>query len=141
MKKIEKNKILYAIYDNKKSLSYRDAGLYDTGTTWYGDNEQGLQASRMVCEGQKEYATHRHIINKRNIDRTQEAMICVNGCAEIKVYDNNKELLDTLTLNAGDIAILYNGYHGLKILSSNTIIYEVKCGQFTSVEKDKEYYI
>ena len=133
MKKIIRNDVVYAIYDHKASIE-------KTGSTWYGDNNQPLQASRMVYDGQKEFATHMHILNERTVLRTQEAMVCVEGIAEIKVYDEYKNYLDTIVLEKGDIGIFYKGYHGLKILCNGTILYEIKCGHFTSVEQDKEYY-
>ena len=139
MKEIRYRGVLYAIQDGEESLTQLDMGRLEEGSTWYGDNDQGLQASRMVY-GRKTFDNHRHKTNPRVIEYTQEALICIKGRIEVKVYDNKKRYLDTVILKGGDIGIFYDGYHELSVKVDNTIAYEIKSGQFTSIQKDKEYY-
>ena len=132
MKEIKQNGILYAVYDTVDSIN-------KVGSTWYSPNEEPLQASRMVYDKDKSFPVHKHKHNKRVISFTQEALINIVGSSEVEIYNNAKQKIATIILKQGDILLLFNGYHGLKILQDATILYEIKAGSFLSVEKDKEY--
>ena len=139
MKKIEYDNKIYAIYDSSKSIAQLDMGRLEEGTEWYGEKTEPLQGSRMLYHSGKEFKVHRHKINPRAINYTQEAMICLSGKAEVAIYNADKKLIETIVMEVGSILFLYRGFHGLKILNDNTILYELKAGQFSSVEQDKEF--
>ena len=139
MKEIKQNNIIYAIVDTPKSLERLDVGELLEGTKWYSDKLEPLQGARMFYHAGKEFKVHSHKLNPRTVNHTQEALICFAGKAEVEVYNFDKELIETVILESGSIIFLYRGYHGLKIKHNNTILYELKAGQFSSVEDDKEF--
>jgi len=139
MREIKEKGITYAIVDTPQSIEQLDMGRALEGTQWYGDKLEPLQGSRMVYHSGKEFKVHRHKVNIRKTIKTQEAMICLTGKAEVSIYNNDRELIETVTLKSGNIIFLYRGYHGLKIVEDNTILYELKAGQFSTVEEDKEF--
>ena len=139
MMEVRENHVLYAVYDSIDSIEQADEGRSLEGSIWYGNGSEPLQASLMNYHAGKEFKIHRHKLNSRQISHTQEALICIKGKAEVEVLNLTKEKLATIVLKPGDIVLLYRGYHGLNILHDNTVLYELKCGSFSSVEVDKEF--
>jgi hypothetical protein len=122
---------------------------------WYGEKFESLQASRMYYD-KKSFKIHKHILNPRTIKRTQEAFIVIKGKITINLYESvistnplytitnaprtyTTVLLGSLTANAGDIIIVYDGFHELIIEEDKTICYEIKAGCFSTVAEDKEF--
>ena len=111
----------------------------DNHTEWFGKPSEQLQGSRMHYNKGSTFRTHRHILNPRLINKTQESFICIRGKIQIDIYLETKECLGSLVAEAGDIIFVWGEYHKLSILEDDTICYEVKAGSFTSVEEDKEF--
>jgi mannose-6-phosphate isomerase-like protein (cupin superfamily) len=82
----------------------------------------------------------RHI--HKNVDRqnisSSEALIVRQGRLEIDIYDQNKKLLATRELQAGDFVLMVSGGHGFRILE-NAILLEVKLGPYAGA-MDKELF-
>jgi hypothetical protein len=63
-------------------------------------------------------------------------------CQQGQFYNppSNVATLGSLTAKAGDIILIYDGFHKLSILEDNTICYEVKAGQFVvPLSEEKEF--
>lgn len=112
-------------------------------STWYGNDREAIQASRMCYNKDKTFRAHKHLLRPRLNNYTQECLIVYQGSIQVNVYsagiENLREHLTELVAKAGDIIILYRGYHDLKVLEDNSIFFEIKNGEFTSVEEDKTY--
>jgi hypothetical protein len=82
----------------------------------------------------------RHI--HKNVDRqnisSSEALIVRQGKLEIDIYDQNKMLLATRELQAGDFVLMVSGGHGFRILEA-AILLEVKLGPYAGAS-DKELF-
>ena len=82
----------------------------------------------------------RHI--HKNVDRqnisSSEALIVRQGRLEIDIYDQNKVLLATRELQAGDFVLMVSGGHGFRILEA-TVLLEVKLGPYAGAS-DKELF-
>jgi len=104
------------------------------------DNEC-LQAAAGVKfpKGHTFSGAHRHLPNKRETHKTQEAFIVVSGSVELHMYDLDKNIIAKDTLNAGDCYIYLDGGHALKILSDEAFFYEIKNGPYLGRDKDKEF--
>ena len=96
-----------------------------------------LQVSARKFEKEITVAPHKHILNKRKIDRTQEAWIIVSGKVEFELFDVDDKLLTKSTLCSGDCLVLYKGGHSLRVIEKNTIMYEIKNGPYQGIENDK----
>ncbi len=82
----------------------------------------------------------RHI--HKNVDRqnisSSEALIVRQGRLEIDIFDQNKALLATRELQAGDFVLMVSGGHGFRILEATTLL-EVKLGPYAG-PSDKELF-
>jgi hypothetical protein len=82
----------------------------------------------------------RHI--HKNVDRqnisSSEALIIRQGKLEIDVYDQNKSLLVTRVLEAGDFVLMVSGGHGFRVLE-DAILLEIKLGPYAGAS-DKELF-
>ncbi len=82
----------------------------------------------------------RHI--HKNVDRqntsSSEALIVREGRLEIDVFDQNKVLLATRELQAGDFVLMVSGGHGFRILEA-TVLLEIKLGPYAGAS-DKELF-
>jgi len=140
---------LYAVHDTIESIESAKSTVEipitgnQENTSWYGDSREAIQASRMCYNKNKAFKAHKHILRPRLNNYTQECLIIYKGLIQVNIYSagaaNLKEHLHTLTAKAGDIIILYRGYHDLKVLEDNSIFFEIKNGEFTNVEEDKCY--
>jgi cupin fold WbuC family metalloprotein len=81
---------------------------------------------------------HRHKHVRREIHRTQEVLVVLEGRVRIEIYNDERELLKTLVLKAGDAVLLAAGGHRVKILEEAKLI-EVKQGPYAGFV-DKEYF-
>lgn len=128
----------------------------DNNTEWFGKESEPLQGSRMSYNAGKTFKTHKHKLNPRIINRTQEAFVVIRGKIQIDVFESYDDylyvchapftksikkgrLLGSLVAEAGDIIFVWGEFHKISILEDNTVCYELKAGQFTSVEEDKEF--
>lgn len=124
---------------------------------WFGKSYEQLQGSRMHYEAGKSFKTHKHKMNPRIINRTQECFIVISGKIQIDIYQKSSinigsingdidakvesdhiNHLGTLTASAGEAIYVYDGFHKLTILE-DAVFYETKVGSFTTVEDDKEF--
>lgn len=131
MKKISSNGKVYALYDH--------IGKPNQETVWYTQDDDYLQVAKMGYNMDKEFEPHIHIPRPREIPKTQEAMVVVSGCLEATIYDYDKRNLGNFLMYGGSIGIFLHGFHGYRVMSDDTIFYEIKHGQFVSVKEDKAY--
>lgn len=71
--------------------------------------------------------THRKI--KRHITQTTEVLLVVDGEILVSVYEGNGEKVGVMVLTDGDLILLIDGGHSLKVLEDSEII-EVKQGPY-----------
>lgn len=88
----------------------------------------------------KKLDSHIHKDFDRVVTRTQEMTYVKMGSMRVILYDENKNYLQDLILNEGDLAVYAYGGHGYEILEENTKIIEVKNGPFIDVNSDKEKF-
>ena len=106
------------------------------GTEWFGGQQESLQVSRMKYPAGKSFRVHHHILNPRTIKRTQESFIVISGKLAVDIYDNKAILLGTLEAGSGEAIFVYRGGHGVRLIE-DSVVYEVKAGQFSYVSEDK----
>lgn len=151
---IELDKIIYAC-----SFSPKDINISDKKSYWFGRQTDNLQGS-LMCYDKKNFAIHKHKLNPRLINFSQEAFVVLQGAVEIDMYEDycdengekrsnydikedingNKYIyLGTLTAREKDIIIVWKGYHAVKFIEDNTLAYELKAGSFGGiVSEDKK---
>lgn len=100
------------------------------------DNEFVQVCARKLSNGIK-IPAHKHLINNRETNLTQECWIILEGKVKANIYDLNDEFLDSIILNSGDCISLFRGGHSLETLEPNTYFYEIKNGPYYGVKNDK----
>ena len=108
------------------------------GSQWFGQSYESLQASRMKYQAGKAFRIHHHILNPRTIKRTQEAFVVVSGRLAADIYDNKANLIGTLEAGPGEAILIYRGGHGIRIVE-DSVVYEIKAGQYSVPSEDKEF--
>ena len=79
------------------------------------------------------FPIHRHL-------HTQETYIVLRGSLLVKTYNESKELLASVVLNARagkyGVDIPVGRFHNLEVLESGTVIFEVKEGPYKPLEPE-----
>ena len=98
-----------------------------------------IQASTQKLKKNDIIRPHIHLKNNRVTTSTQEIWLVLKGKLLIKIYDIDKKQIKSLSLNKGDMYILFRGGHSLKVIANNTEFYEIKNGPYQKNIKDIEY--
>ncbi len=85
----------------------------------------------------KDYVIPPHVHNPvlREVRLTQEVLFIKSGKVRVDFYDDDKNYLESTTVEAGDVILLAHGGHGFEMLEESEII-EVKQGPYAG-EMDK----
>jgi mannose-6-phosphate isomerase-like protein (cupin superfamily) len=85
----------------------------------------------------KDYVIPPHVHNPvlREVQLTQEVLLIKSGKVRVDFYDDDKNYLESTTVEAGDVILLAHGGHGFEMLEESEII-EVKQGPYAG-EMDK----
>ena len=85
----------------------------------------------------KDYIIPPHVHNPvlREVQLTQEVLFIKSGKVRVDFYDDDKNYLESTTVEAGDVILLAHGGHGFEMLEESEII-EVKQGPYAG-EMDK----
>jgi hypothetical protein len=75
---------------------------------------------------------------KYKVDTTQEFLYIEKGKVVVKLFSEKWDLIEKVTLNAGDFILFVSGGHGLEILENARII-EVKQGPYPGDKLAKIY--
>ncbi len=129
--KKEKKKIIGIIFRGKK-ISQNRKNLSPV--------KQFLQVSVQKLSKGFEVKSHIHIKRKKNSLITQEVWLILKGEVEIKIYDLDAKIIKRTILKSGDMYILFNGGHDMKVLKKNTFFYEIKNGPYNKKVKDIKYF-
>lgn len=81
---------------------------------------------------------HKHNVQSREINLTQEAWVVLSGRLKAVIYDTDDSFLTELILGSGDCVVLFRGGHSLEVIENNTKFYEFKNGPYNGVEADKQ---
>lgn len=112
--------------------------FHPTGTTFVTSPELAQQVGFVVYPAGGIIKRHIH----KNVDRqnvsSSEALIVREGKLEIDIYDENKSLVATRSLEAGDFVLMVSGGHGFRVLEATSLL-EIKLGPYGGAE-DKELF-
>ena len=133
MKLVKDTNTVYAIHIQPRELA-------NNKTAWFTEDKYGIQVAEFNYNQGKQFKPHKHKKRERSYNRTQEVMIVVTGKLLANVYDNDNKLVDSFTLEPGDVGVFLQGGHGYQVLEDSTVFYEIKNGPFTNAEEDKEYF-
>lgn len=124
---------------NGKPLCYIiRAELNPEKTTFLTPPEFNLQVGYIVYPAGHEIPRHVHRPIERRIVGTAEVLIVRKGRCEIDVYNDDREVVATRELQAGDLMIMVGGGHGFRMLE-DTVLLEVKQGPYPGMEEKERF--
>jgi len=99
------------------------------------ENNHELQVAAFNLDKNEEIIKHIHPPQQRNIKTTSEVLIVLKGQIEYEIYDEKLEFCKSGVVKSGNMLVLINGGHGLKMLEDAKFI-EVKQGPYDeSIDK------
>jgi mannose-6-phosphate isomerase-like protein (cupin superfamily) len=125
IEKIEINSEIIAIIVRK---NFRDPGIH-----FFTPNDYSQQLAFMSHPTGKEIQPHVHKKVQREVHYTQETLFIRKGKLQVDFYTEEKEYLESRTLESGDVILLIKGGHGFKVLE-DLEMFEVKQGPYAGDE-------
>jgi hypothetical protein len=107
------------------------------GLNFFTAEEEFLQLGAWRYDHGKELAAHNHNRVPRQSDRTQECIIVLKGRLRAAIFSENDELLQEISVGAGEALLLLAGGHGYTIEEKDTIVLELKNGPYPGADLDR----
>lgn len=116
---------------------------FNEGYGFLSEGYWGLQVGVNVYNPGGYCAPHEHMGKtddelRQLIGQAMEILYIVEGCCEIDIFSREKVLLESGTVETGDIVIFLQGWHGLRFLTQTKIL-ECKQGPYINRERDKRF--
>lgn len=109
------------------------------GINFFTPNDYSQQLAYMSHPKGKDIQPHIHKKVQREVHFTQETLFIRKGQLQVDFYTDEKEYLESRTLDAGDVILLIKGGHGFKVLE-DLEMFEVKQGPYAG-DDDKIKFI
>lgn len=103
-------------------------------TTFLTPPEFNLQVGFVVYPAVGEIARHVHRPLERHIVGTSEVLVVKKGLCQIDIYNDDRELVATRELRAGDTMLMVGGGHGFRMLE-DTVFLEIKQGPYSGLDE------
>lgn len=107
------------------------------GLNFFSEDNEFVQVGFWAYNKGKKLLAHAHNIVARQANITQEVLFIKNGKVRARIYDCQKNLIQTFEAVSGDIVIMLQGAHGYDILEDGTEVLEVKNGPYPGAEADR----
>ncbi len=125
IRRVTFNGICYAIVVRHEYTS--------NGISFLNSETDSLQLGYMKRESGYQITPHFHNFIKREVNLTQEVLFIKTGKVRADLYDNERNYIESVLLNKGDIILLLCGGHAFKIIEEAEI-FEVKQGPYCGNE-------
>ena len=116
---------------------HKDSDFRD-GKTFYTDNNKDFQFGTFKLEQGEIIENHIHNSQKREINKTSEAIVVIKGSLKIMLFDNEKNFIDAVIINTNDAILLLEGGHGIEVIEGSKFI-EFKQGPYLE-DMDKKHF-
>jgi hypothetical protein len=131
--------VVERIDSNDRILAYIIRREMDPAKTTFVTPEQlSFQAGFIVYPANSEIARHVHKPIHRELNGTSEVLFVKKGRCEVDIFTNDKKLVATRDLRAGDVLMLISGGHGFRILE-DTVFLEIKQGPYTGLDEKERF--
>lgn len=107
------------------------------GIEFFTEESYSQQLGYMRRPAKYSIRPHKHNLNKRMVQKTQEVLFIKSGMIEVSFYSDERKLVAKRQLRKGDVIMLCEGGHGIDFLVESEVI-EVKQGPYNE-EIDKEF--
>jgi hypothetical protein len=127
------------VFWKEKCLAYIiRASFLPERTTFLTPSDYKQQVGFIVYPAGGVIQRHIHKPLERHLVGTSEVLIVRQGCCEVDLYDDERQLVATRELREGDIMLMVGGGHGFRILD-DTVLFEVKQGPYTGVDEKERF--
>lgn len=109
------------------------AHLPAEATTFLTPKASALQLGLVARKRGEEIPPHAHAPVERRVAGTPEVLLVRSGVIKLFVYTTSGEHVTDVTMQAGDVAVLLAGGHGLHFLTDGVVL-EVKQGPYLGAE-------
>ena len=113
------------------------SGLPDE-TTFLTPPEAPLQVGYIVYGAGQEIQRHVHLPVERHLVGSSEVLLIQRGRCLVDFYTDDRTLVETRELQAGDILIAVGGGHGFRLLE-DTVLLEVKQGPYPGLAEKAKF--
>jgi hypothetical protein len=107
-------------------------------TTFITPPDYKQQVGFIVYPAGGEVQRHLHLPLERHLIGTSEVLIVRNGRCILDVYDDEKELVASREVGAGDVVLMVGGGHGFRMVEE-TVFLEVKQGPYLDLEEKERF--
>jgi hypothetical protein len=107
-------------------------------TTFFTPPEFKQQVGFVVYPQGGVIARHVHRPLERHLVGTSEVIVVRSGRCELDIFDDDRTLVATRELAAGDVMLMVGGGHGFRMLE-DTVLLEVKQGPYTGIEEKERF--
>ena len=103
-------------------------------TTFVTPPEFQQQVGFVPYKACSEIPRHAHLPLERHMVATTEVLVVREGRGLLDAYDDERNLVDTREIAAGDVVLLIGGGHGFRMLE-DTLFLELKQGPYLGVDE------
>ena len=107
-------------------------------TTFLTPSDYKQQVGYIVYPAGGEVARHVHKSLERHLVGTSEVIVVRAGRCLLDVYSDERELVATRELRAGDVMLMVGGGHGFRMLE-DTVLLEIKQGPYTGLDEKERF--
>ncbi|HLJ93376.1 MAG TPA: hypothetical protein VKU02_09315 [Gemmataceae bacterium] len=107
-------------------------------TTFLTPPEYKQQVGYIVYPAGGQVQRHVHRPLERHLVGTSEVLVVRQGCCEVDLYNDDRQLVATRELREGDIMLMVGGGHGFRMLD-DTVLVEVKQGPYTGIDEKERF--
>jgi mannose-6-phosphate isomerase-like protein (cupin superfamily) len=115
------------------------SGPLPSKTSFLTPDDCNLQVGRIVYPAGGEIARHMHLPIERHVVGTTEVLIVERGRCVVDVYAEDRRVVATRDLAAGDMLIAVGGGHGFRVVE-DLVLLEIKQGPYLGDATTKERF-
>ena len=112
--------------------------MVPSATTFFTPPEYKQQVGFVVYPAGGVVERHTHVPLERHLVGTSEVIVVRSGRCELDVYDDDRVLVATRSLEAGDVMLMVSGGHGFR-MTEDTVLLEVKQGPYTGLDEKERF--
>src|SRR5947209_6833774 len=127
------------IFSGEQCLAYIiRASFLPERTTFLTPPDYKQQVGYVVYPAGGQIQRHVHRPLERHLVGTSEVLVVRQGCCEVDLYNDDRQLIATRELREGDIMLMVGGGHGFRMLD-DTVFIEVKQGPYTGIDEKERF--
>ena len=107
-------------------------------TTFITPSDYKQQVGFIAYPAGGEVQRHLHLPLERHLVGTSEVLLVRKGRCLLDVYDDDKNLVASREVEAGDLVLMVGGGHGFRMVE-DTLLLEVKQGPYLECEEKERF--